>query len=196
MPNNDQSQGAAALAEALALSGCRVPEDATPDQVVALAAEHLTAIATALAEASGRAPFTPEEVRQMSRESEEAVAELQNGPAGDVRAVLSEIRDHLNENLETEAEMESEGSVYERGLVRRLDAILALGASAGEPLSVLYRNWRGETALRTLTPRGIWHGVTDWHPEPQWLLSAFDHDKDAMRDFALADFLGAPRDGS
>ena len=34
-------------------------------------------------------------------------------------------------------------------------------------------------------------GSTQWHPEPQWLLQAWDVDKDAERDFALAGFHAA-----
>ena len=58
----------------------------------------------------------------------------------------------------------------------------------GEPVTLTYTNWRGETAQRTITPKRIWWGATDWHPEPQWLLTAFDAEKQADRDFALKDF--------
>lgn len=55
-------------------------------------------------------------------------------------------------------------------------------------MTLTYTNWRGETSLRRLRPIGIWFGATEWHPEPQWLLKAWDEDKGAERDFALADF--------
>ena len=58
----------------------------------------------------------------------------------------------------------------------------------GEPVTLTYTNWRGETAQRTITPKRIWWGATDWHPEPQWLLTAFDAEKQADRDFAIKDF--------
>lgn len=58
----------------------------------------------------------------------------------------------------------------------------------GKPVKLLYRNYRGEVSNRTITPLKPWYGSTEWHPEPQWLLKAFDHEKDAERDFALADF--------
>ena len=58
----------------------------------------------------------------------------------------------------------------------------------GEPVALTYTNWRGETTQRTITPKRIWWGATDWHPEPQWLLTAFDAEKQAERDFALKDF--------
>lgn len=50
-----------------------------------------------------------------------------------------------------------------------------------------YKNHRGEVATRTVNPMYIHHGSTDWHKSPQWLLHAFDVDKGAVRDFAMAD---------
>ena len=58
----------------------------------------------------------------------------------------------------------------------------------GQPVRLNYTNWRGETAERTILPLRIWYGATDWHPEPQWLLTAMDVEKGAERDFALKDF--------
>ncbi|WP_287206617.1 hypothetical protein [Mesorhizobium sp.] len=55
-------------------------------------------------------------------------------------------------------------------------------------LKVHYTNWRGETSLRTITPSSVYYGSSEWHPEPQWLLTAYDHDKLAVRDFALKGF--------
>lgn len=51
-----------------------------------------------------------------------------------------------------------------------------------------YRNWRGEVATRRLRAIGLWHGSTKWHPMPGLMLKAVDLDKNAERDFALADF--------
>ena len=58
-----------------------------------------------------------------------------------------------------------------------------------EVVQILYRNYRGETAMRTVRPSRIWFGTTDWHPEPQWLMEAVDLDKGAERSFALRDIL-------
>lgn len=58
----------------------------------------------------------------------------------------------------------------------------------GKPVELTYTNYRGETAKRTITPKRVWFGSTEWHTEPQWLLTAYDHDKQADRDFALCDF--------
>jgi len=56
------------------------------------------------------------------------------------------------------------------------------------PITLKYRNHRGECGWRVITPKRLWFGSTEWHPEPQWLLTAYDHDKKADRDFALRDF--------
>ncbi|WP_395175765.1 hypothetical protein [Roseibium alexandrii] len=63
---------------------------------------------------------------------------------------------------------------------------------AARSIRFVYTNWRGETAERWATPSKIWWGRTGYHTELQWLMTAFDHDKGAERDFALADcrFLG------
>lgn len=51
-----------------------------------------------------------------------------------------------------------------------------------------YKNWRGEVAPRRLRAVAFWHGSTEWHPTPGLMLKAVDLDKDAERDFAVADF--------
>lgn len=54
-----------------------------------------------------------------------------------------------------------------------------------ETVTILYTNYRGETAPRRITPIAReWFGSSDWHPEPQWLFTAFDMDKEVFRDFA------------
>lgn len=50
-----------------------------------------------------------------------------------------------------------------------------------------YTNWRGEYAEREIVPMRPWFGSTEWHKEPQWLLTAWDVAKDAERDFAIKD---------
>lgn len=54
---------------------------------------------------------------------------------------------------------------------------------------VLYRNWRGEVGWREIVPGSIYWGHSEWHPEDQWLLRAWDRGKSATRDFAVADIL-------
>ncbi len=53
------------------------------------------------------------------------------------------------------------------------------------PVTLIYTNYRGETALRTIVPKSVRFGSTEWHPEPQWLLLAFDTDKKADREFGI-----------
>ena len=50
-----------------------------------------------------------------------------------------------------------------------------------------YVNWKGERAKRLIVPGRVHFGVTEWHPEEQYLLDAHDVEKDAQRTFALKD---------
>lgn len=50
-----------------------------------------------------------------------------------------------------------------------------------------YRNYRGVERDRRVIPQRIEFGANQWHPEPQWLLVAWDLDKGAERSFAMAD---------
>lgn len=56
-------------------------------------------------------------------------------------------------------------------------------------ITIRYRNHRGEVALRRIVPQGIWFGATLFHLDPQYLLLAFDVDKQMPRDFACRDIL-------
>jgi predicted DNA-binding transcriptional regulator YafY len=58
---------------------------------------------------------------------------------------------------------------------------------AGQVSKITYTNHRGETAERNIILTGVRFGVSPWHPEPQWLMEAYDLDKMAPRTFA---FLG------
>ena len=50
-----------------------------------------------------------------------------------------------------------------------------------------YTNWKGERGKRTVTPRIWFWGSTNYHPDNQWLMNAFDEDKQAERTFAMRD---------
>jgi hypothetical protein len=53
-----------------------------------------------------------------------------------------------------------------------------------------YVNWRGERARRRARgPYSIRYGATEYHPEPQYLLSAVDLDRGLPREYALADMV-------
>ena len=56
----------------------------------------------------------------------------------------------------------------------------------GPKISLLYNNWRGETGRRTVSPVGIWYGVTEYHKKTGWLLHVWDWDKGDWRDYELA----------
>lgn len=50
-----------------------------------------------------------------------------------------------------------------------------------------YKNYKGEIFVRKVKPVEIWFGSTIYHPENQWLLKAFDVDKNDYRNFAIKD---------
>lgn len=54
-------------------------------------------------------------------------------------------------------------------------------------VEIVYTNWKGITSTRHIIPIEIFFGSTEWHKEEQWLLNAFDVDKQANRAFALKD---------
>lgn len=56
-----------------------------------------------------------------------------------------------------------------------------------QQVTIDYTNWKGERALRRIQPRALRWGQTPYHPEPQFLLRAWDLEKGAMREFALKD---------
>jgi len=56
-----------------------------------------------------------------------------------------------------------------------------------ETVSILYTNYRGETSIRRIVPKRIWFGKTEWHPDEEWILDAFDLEKEAERGFAMKD---------
>ena len=56
-----------------------------------------------------------------------------------------------------------------------------------QQVRIVYTNYRGETAIRTIRPERLHFGSTSWHPEPQWLLDAEDLEKREKRTFAMKD---------
>lgn len=71
----------------------------------------------------------------------------------------------------------------------------------GQPVDVVYRNYRGETRRRRVMPVGApWHGTTTFHPSgQQWFLPVLDlepreRDSQVARDFALCDVLAWGKD--
>lgn len=104
-------------------------------------------------------------------------------------------RQRLNEMAERSASVTFDHPNW-RGVgetERRLDELLepfAVSSMEHAPVPravIYYQNHRGELRSRQIVPEYLWHGRTQWHPTPQWLLSAFDQDKSARRDFAMGD---------
>jgi len=56
-------------------------------------------------------------------------------------------------------------------------------------VQVRYKNYRGEIALRTIIPLKIWFGSTEFHSHAQWIMTVWDCEKNAERDYALCDIL-------
>jgi len=63
------------------------------------------------------------------------------------------------------------------------------------PLKVKYKNWQGEIGIRTIIPRNVWYGNTNYHKEDQWLMDVWDVDKDAQRTYAVMDIIEFIKDG-
>lgn len=58
---------------------------------------------------------------------------------------------------------------------------------SGKFLKFFYTNWRGEKSHRKAQIDTIYFGSTEYHKEGQWLMEAFDMDKNALRVFAMKD---------
>ena len=54
-------------------------------------------------------------------------------------------------------------------------------------VKILYTNWKGTTSYRNIVPLSIEFKSTEWHREEQWILNAYDVDKEAERGFAIKD---------
>lgn len=54
-------------------------------------------------------------------------------------------------------------------------------------VSFTYINYKGEKKTRIVKPIKIWFGSTIYHTKKQWLLNAFDIEKNDYRDFAMQD---------
>lgn len=49
-----------------------------------------------------------------------------------------------------------------------------------------YTNWRGERSTRAVLPLRFFYGTSEFHrPNPEWLMDAFDIDKQALRTFSM-----------
>ena len=60
------------------------------------------------------------------------------------------------------------------------------GAAPGDAVVIDYTNWRGERRRRSIIPRRLYWGSSNWHPRAQWLLEAIDEDG-SIKAFAMKD---------
>ncbi|MDO4282037.1 MAG: hypothetical protein Q4D02_00185 [Clostridia bacterium] len=56
-------------------------------------------------------------------------------------------------------------------------------------VKILYKNWKGNVAYREIIPIKVEFKSTEWHKEEQWILEAFDIQKNDMRGFAMKDIM-------
>jgi hypothetical protein len=52
---------------------------------------------------------------------------------------------------------------------------------------ILYTNYKGVTAWRSIVPGALRFAATEYHPQEQWLMDAQDVEKNALRSFAMKD---------
>lgn len=54
------------------------------------------------------------------------------------------------------------------------------------PIAVIkYTNWKNQTSKRKIVPIRIFWGFTEYHPDQQWMLEAFDVSKQEIRTFSM-----------
>jgi predicted DNA-binding transcriptional regulator YafY len=64
---------------------------------------------------------------------------------------------------------------------------LAIAGERPDVVLIDYINYRGERGIRRIIPERCYLDEVSWHPGRQWILDAWDLDKDAIRSFAIAD---------
>lgn len=52
---------------------------------------------------------------------------------------------------------------------------------------ILYKNYQNFIGVREIQPLEWYYGNSKYHPEPQWLLRAYDFEKQEERSFAVKD---------
>ena len=79
--------------------------------------------------------------------------------------------------------------VREMGIKRYVPSrdFLLRTITAAHPRTFVYTNWLGETSERTVEPKSLRLGSTEYHMEQQWLLLAYDTQRKADREFAVGD---------
>lgn len=57
----------------------------------------------------------------------------------------------------------------------------------GDIIQFNYINWRGLGDIRKVLINEIYYGSNEYHPNPQFLMKAYDLDKNVERIFAMSD---------
>ena len=57
----------------------------------------------------------------------------------------------------------------------------------GDKVRFDYVNWKGVKGNRKVVVTSFLYGTTEYHPEPQWLMEAYDLNKEEERVFAMKD---------
>jgi hypothetical protein len=52
-----------------------------------------------------------------------------------------------------------------------------------------YKNYKDEVSMRKVIPEKVWFGHTEYHMDDQWILKAFDIEKQVDRNFAINDII-------
>ena len=78
--------------------------------------------------------------------------------------------------------IESLGTIFTEHSGKSLEGVIP-------PLLIKYKNWKGIISIRKIIPDYVWYGTTDFHKDIQYLLHAWDVEKQAYRDFAIGEIL-------
>lgn len=62
-----------------------------------------------------------------------------------------------------------------------------ISSQQSQVVTFSYTNYKGILSNRSVQPIEIRFGSTEWHQDAQWLLKAFDLDKNDIREFAVKD---------
>jgi predicted DNA-binding transcriptional regulator YafY len=54
-------------------------------------------------------------------------------------------------------------------------------------VKILYTNWKGKKAWRTILPIELTFSSNEWHKEKQWIIKAIDKEKNQERTFTCKD---------
>lgn len=79
------------------------------------------------------------------------------------------------------------GVQWDHAVVRAAMELATTAPVVGQAVFIDYTNYRGVREIREITPIDIRWDSTAFHPEPQWLLRAFDTNSQAERSFAMVD---------